>query len=80
MIVPSSASIKRRRQSELRHAVRIMDDRRKHIYRRPVRSAHDAVELRKELAMRLCRRWASHHRASVDSSEYDDVVLKKDTP
>jgi acetolactate synthase-1/2/3 large subunit len=46
----------------------------------PVRSARDAVELRKELASAFAADGPVIVEAIVDSREYDDVVLKKDKP
>jgi len=46
----------------------------------PVRSARDAVELRKELVSAFAADGPVIVEAIVDSREYDDVVLKKDKP
>jgi acetolactate synthase-1/2/3 large subunit len=46
----------------------------------PVRSARDAVNLRKELASAFAADGPVIVEAIVDSREYDDVVLKKDKP
>jgi acetolactate synthase-1/2/3 large subunit len=46
----------------------------------PVRSARDAVELRKELECAFAADGPVIVEAIVDSREYDDVVLKKDKP
>ena len=46
----------------------------------PVRSARDAVELRKELESAFAADGPVIVEAVVDSREYDDVVLKKDKP
>jgi acetolactate synthase I/II/III large subunit len=46
----------------------------------PVRSARDAVDLRKELEAAFAADGPVIVEAIVDSREYDDVVLKKDKP
>jgi acetolactate synthase-1/2/3 large subunit len=46
----------------------------------PVRTAHDALELRKELEAACAAHGPVIVEAIVDSREYDKVVLKKDKP
>lgn len=46
----------------------------------PLRHAHDATELRRELTAAFSADGPMIVEAVVDSREYDDVVLKKDKP
>jgi len=82
MILPLSASNSRRRANPIygtpvRDRGTIGGD---NIFGVPVRSARDAVDLRKELESAFAADGPVIVEAIVDSREYDEIVLKKDKP